>query len=289
MILFENRASIVLFNVLKEIKNTKFLLPLNVCPIVPDTFIKANKRFEFIDINIDTLCMDEELIIKKIQEDSTIDGILFVKTFGIEFDIQPLYKKIKELNNDIFIIDDMCPCIQEFDYDIENSYANMALFSSGYSKYVDIGYGGYGFLKDKEFKNIFEDKTNVQNFIEYKDEILKQIPLMKKHKSELNKIYQDNIPKHLHLGDKFNNWRFSILIKNKDEILEEIFKINGLFASSHYPQVDYNYVANPVKNSNTKKIHDEILNLFNDFRFTKEKAYQIVDIINNKIKGNKWI
>ena len=283
MILFEDRAASVLYNVLNSISNKKFLLPLNVCPIVPDTFIRANKEFEFCDINLETLCMDENLILEKITQDKTIDGLLFVKTFGIEFDIQPLFKKIKSINKDIFIIDDMCPCIQEFDYDIESSYADMALFSSGYSKYVDIGYGGYGFLKDDKFKNIFEDKTEVKEFLEYKDEILKQIPLMKKHKEELNKIYQDNIPKHLHLGEKFNNWRFSILIKDKDKILEEIFKIDGLFASSHYPQVDFDYTPNPVKNSNTKKIHDEILNLFNDFRFTKEKAYQIVDIINRHI------
>lgn len=287
MILFENRASTVLLNVLKETKNKKFLLPLNVCPIVPDTFIKANKIFEFIDINIDTLCMDEELIINRIQEDSTIDGILFVKTFGIEFDIQPLYKKIKELNSDIFIIDDMCPSIQKFDYNIENSYANLALFSSGYSKYVDIGYGGYGFLKDNEFKNIFYDKSEQKDFLEYKQNILEKIKLMKIHKKELNTIYKTNIPKKYHLGDKFNNWRFSILVENKDEILNAIFEVDGLFASSHYPQVDFDYVKNPIKNSNAKKIHDNIVNLFNDFRFTKEKAYRIVNIINSNLRNSK--
>lgn len=283
MILFEDRAASVLYNVLKSINNKKFLLPLNVCPIVPDTFIRANKEFEFCDIDLDTLCMDENLILEKINQDNTIDGILFVKTFGIEFDIQPLFKQIKSINKDIFIIDDMCPCIQEFDYDIENSCADMALFSSGYSKYVDIGYGGYGFLKDEKFKNIFDDKATTKDFLEYKHKILKQIPLMKKHKEELNNIYLENIPPHLHLGNKFNNWRFSILIKDKDKILEEIFKIDGLFASSHYPQIDFNYTSSPLKNSNTKKIQDQIINLFNDFRFTKEKAYQIVDIINRHI------
>ena len=280
MILFEDRAATVLYNILSKIKNKKFLLPLNVCPIVPDTFIKANIQFEFVDIDLDTLCMDEELVISKIQKDLNIDGILFVKTFGVEFNIQTFYKKIKELNNDIFIIDDMCPCIQEFDYDIENSYANMALFSSGYSKYVDIEYGGYGFLKDSEFKNLFQDKSNDKEFIEYKKSILEKIKLMKIHKKELNDIYKTNIPQKYHLGEKFNNWRFSILIDNKEAILKDIFKIDGLFASSHYPQVDFAYVKQYIQNSNTQKIHKKIINLFNDFRFTKEKAYKIVDIIN---------
>jgi hypothetical protein len=81
MILFEQRAAKVLYKVLKRIPNKKFLLPLNVCPIVPDTFKKSKKEFEFIDINLQTLCMDEKLILKAINNDKTIDGILFVKTF----------------------------------------------------------------------------------------------------------------------------------------------------------------------------------------------------------------
>ena len=283
MILFVVRAASVLYIGLTKITNKKFIPPLNICPIVPDTFLKANKEFEFCDISLDTLCMDENLILKKISNDNTIDGILFVKTFGIELNVDPLFKKIKSINKNIFIIDDMCPCMQEFDYDIEKSFSDMALFSSGYSKYIDLGYGGYGFLKDDNFKNVFDDKANTKEFLEYKYKILEQISVMIKHKIALNSIYIENIPKHLHLGEKFNNWRFSILVKNKDKILKEIFKIDGLFASSHYPQIDFEYSLNPIKDSNTKKIHDEILNLFNDFRFTQEKAYKIVDIINKYI------
>lgn len=162
MILFEDRASFVLYKVLAKLGNkNKFILPLNICPIVPETFMKANIKFEFIDINLDTLCMDEELLLNKIRDDKDIGGVLFVKTFGIELNIEQLFKKIKELNEDIFIIDDMCLCIQQFDYDIEKSYADMALFSSGYSKYVDIGYGGYGFLKQK-FGDIFMNKSKIE-------------------------------------------------------------------------------------------------------------------------------
>lgn len=287
MILFEDRASTILYEVLTNLTQVKkFLLPLNICPIVPDTFKKANIEFEFIDINLETLCMDEELVLDKIKNDKEISGVLFVKTFGIELDGEEFFKKIKFIDKNIFIINDMCPSIQEFDYDINNSYSDLTLFSSGYSKYIDIEYGGYGFIKDDSFINIFKDKSNSSEFLEYKNKILTQIPIMKKHKEKLNSIYMNNLPKEIHLGEKFNNWRFSILVKNKEKILEEIFKIDGLFASSHYPQIDYDYVKNPTNNSNAKKIHDNIINLFNDFRFNTEKAYQVVDIINNNlIKG----
>ncbi|MGB3750060.1 MAG: hypothetical protein WA945_00670 [Arcobacteraceae bacterium] len=286
MILFENRAATVLYNVLKKIKNKKFLLPLNVCPIVPDTFVKAGMKFEFVDINLDTLCMDKDLILKKIKNDRSIDGILFVKTFGIDLNTETLFKEIKIMNSDIFIIDDMCPSIQKFDYNIHDSYADMALFSSGYSKYVDIGYGGYAYLKEEEFQNIFINQIDDKSFLKYKEKVLEQIRLMKNQKKELNTIYKNNIPKKYHLGDKYNNWRFSILVQNKEEILKAISKIDGLFASSHYPQVDLDYVTVPMKNSNVDKIHKEIINLFNDFRFSKEKAWRVVEIINEKLKEN---
>jgi len=190
------------------------------------------------------------------------------------------------INNNVFIIDDCCPCIQNFTYDIDSSYADMALFSTGYSKYIDIGYGGFGFVKDKEFSSILENRSTDTDFLEYKEKILKEIKLMQKHKALLNNIYQSNLPKEIQLGEKFNTWRFSIMVNNKELILKKIFAVDGLFASSHYPQVDFDYSSHPIQNSNTKKIHDKIINLFNDFRFTKEKAYQVVDIINNCLKSS---
>jgi len=109
------------------------------------------------------------------------------------------------------------------------------------------------------------------------------MPKIRKHKQELNDIYKNNLPKELFLGERFDNWRFSLLVDNKNEILRQIFKIDGLFASSHYPQVDFNYSKNPIIDSNTKKIHNKILNLFNDFRFTKEMAFEVVNIIKDKL------
>jgi len=177
----------------------------------------------------------------------------------------------------------MCACIPEFEYRIDKSYADMALFSTGYSKYIDIGYGGYGFLKDSKFNNIFQDKGKEITFLKYKNVILETMPKIRKHKQELNDIYKNNLPKELFLGERFDNWRFSLLVDNKNEILRQIFKIDGLFASSHYPQVDFNYSKNPIIDSNTKKIHNKILNLFNDFRFTKEMAFEVVNIIKDKL------
>ncbi len=50
------RASAILYNLLVSQKQTKpWLLPANICPIVPITFMKADVPFEFVDISSETL------------------------------------------------------------------------------------------------------------------------------------------------------------------------------------------------------------------------------------------
>ena len=284
MILFRNRASIVLHDVLLTLdKKTKFLLPLNICPVVPETFKKVGIKFEFIDIDIKTLCMDEELALEAIRNNKSIGGILFVKTYGIDLNTEEFYKKLKFINQNLFIINDLCLSPPDFDFDIDNSFASLTLFSSGYSKYVDIGYGGFGFLKDNEFKKRLQDNKNSKLFLDYQIKIKEKIPLIRRHKSKLNSIYQKGIPLNIHLGEAFENWRFSILIDNKNDLLDAIFQEKGLFASSHYMPIDNKYTDNPKQNSIANKISSKIINLFNDHRFTEEKAEKTVKIINNFI------
>lgn len=320
MILFENRASVILFNVLKQMPlGSKFLLPSNICPIVPSVFLKAKVDFEFLDICIKTLCMDPQKVIQTLETDSSITGVLFVHTFGIDLEVESFFKSIKMLKGDTFIIDDRCLMIPDFDLNIEKSYADMALFSTGYSKYIDINWGGFAFLKDKymyvksdlvfkeedleEFtqdtqrcindKSLFEYKDTCwlgsntilyNDFEVYKKEIEKRTLLMKQQKEKLNKIYENNLPKSIHLGKEFSSWRFSILVENKELLLKKIFQ-EKLFASSHYKEVDYMFKKEYSKESNAKDIHNKIINLFNDFRFNEDKAQKIVNIINKFLKG----
>jgi len=272
MILFRDRASTVLYDVLMTLnKDIKFLLPLNICPIVPDTFLEAGLKFEFVDIDLKTLCMDKKLALEAIKNDKSISGILFVKTFGIELNTEDFYQKIKALNRNFFVIDDQCLSFPKFDFDINNSFASLVLFSSGYSKYVDIGYGGFGFLKDIEFKESLQDNKNSKLFLDYQNEIKGKIPLISEHKSKLNAIYQKGIPSNMHLGRSFESWRFSVLIDKKNDLLEAIFQEQGLFASSHYAPIDSKYKDNPIQNSNTYRISSKIVNFLTILDLQKRK------------------
>ena len=88
----------------------------------------------------------------------------------------------------------------------------------------------------------------------------------------------------MHLGREFENWRFSILVDDKDVLLKKIFQEDKLFASGHYVPIDDKYVDNPIQDSNSHKVANRIVNLFNDFRFTEEMAIRVVEVINNFYK-----
>lgn len=96
------------------------------------------------------------------------------------------------------------------------------------------------------------------------------------YRERLNKIYRENLPKCLQFEEKFQHWRFNIMVENKDEILKALFD-NGLFASGHYKSQSDNC-------STAKYLSEHVINLFNDFYYTVEKAIRTCEII-RKIDG----
>ena len=83
-ILFEIRASTILYNFLKSNNfDGKFLLPANVCPVVPLTFLKARVPFEFVDISMTDLCIQQQAVLTLLKKDPSYCGVLFVRTYCI--------------------------------------------------------------------------------------------------------------------------------------------------------------------------------------------------------------
>ena len=59
MIAFARRASAILYRMLRGMTDARpFLLPANVCPVVPETFVAAGRPLERIDIEEESLAMD---------------------------------------------------------------------------------------------------------------------------------------------------------------------------------------------------------------------------------------
>jgi len=312
MIIHAQRASALLYRFVKTFPSGIYLLPANVCPIVPLTFVKAGVRFEFVDINPQTLCIDEMAVKALVKKNDEYCGVVFVRTYGYLHDTSLFFSELKALNPNFKIIDDKCLCFPDFRQIAPE--VDMVLFSTGYAKPLDIGFGGYAIIHDEIHLNSFSEKYDEKALADlitsYKEslnrgELMENYssnwldtsnPEMKlddylhiiedklhgirKHKKHLNDIYQTCLPKSILLPDDFQQWRFNIIVANQQLILDEIFKA-GLFASTHYipssglfGKDDYTVATN---------LSRQVINLFNDNYFTEDQALQLCEIIRTKL------
>lgn len=259
--------------------------------------------------------MDMEIVLRKIKNNpKKYGGILLVHTFGVEESFETCFKEIKSINDQIIIIDDKCLCFPSFT-DRQDSYADMIIFSTGYGKIIDIGFGGYAYINDNlNFRNHKSDfdyiclekltnnykkcinnnkkfeykdsnwldnsKANI-SFCEYKEIIKKNINEVTKLKQNINIIYKENLPEEIQLNEKFQLWRFNVLVPQKDKLIGEIFS-NRLFVSSHYDSLDG--IFGKGNSVHAKNMSHRIINLFNDKYFNEKKANLLVKIINNHLE-----
>ncbi len=317
MLIFRNRASAVLYDFLISINSNKiFFLPCNICPIVPITFLKAGANYEFVDISNETLCIDFNIIMDKlINNPSKYGGILFAHTYGLENSFNNEFKRMKEFNEKLIIIDDKCLCKPNFNN--SSSFADITLYSTGYSKYVDIGFGGFGYInknidivncklrynekdlediieqykmviKDEE-KFIYSDSNWLDNripevaFNEYRNIVETKKLDISKYKKQIHNIYLSELPKEIQLPIQYQNWRFNILVPNKEEVLKKIFN-SGFFASSHYSPLNKSFSNNKSFFPNANKLFSNVINLFNDKYITFEQVVSISKIINKFLR-----
>ncbi|MDY0279828.1 MAG: hypothetical protein RBR35_04625 [Salinivirgaceae bacterium] len=308
-----HRASSLLYNFVKTYNRGVYILPANVCPVVPLTFVKAGVSFEFIDIHPLSLCIDEKTLIKTVEKSlGKYAGVVFVRTYGYQNNTDLLFRILKERKPDFKIIDDKCLCFPDSNPIQPN--VDMELFSTGYAKSLDLKGGGYAKLGnsisfnknhsqydsnaysmlESNYKSSLASGSRIkdinQNWLntefwsidldEYFIEIEEQISVIKKHKKRLNDIYKSDIPKEIQFQSEFQSWRFNILVNNKTAILNELMK-HGLFASSHY--VPSNTLFDNDKHPNAEKLSCNIINLFNDLYYTEEKAIDTCKIIRRNL------
>lgn len=304
--IFAHRACGILFRFIRQYKGC-YLLPANICPVVPLTFRQADMDFEFVDIDPDTLCIDENKCLDLI-DSGLYDGIVFVHTYGTNYNPQSFFKKLKfnkQNRNEFHIIDDKCLCRP--DIKSLDTYADLTIYSTGYAKYVDLGGGGYGFLKEglsiseeivpyegfdiePFYKNAFKQEVFIQQppqgwldaYVSDKPDALflkqlqDEIDKIERRKRVINSVYSNAFDATSCLKDEFNQWRFNILVDDKDRTLKRIFDA-GLFASSHYRPA--NKLFDNRSFPNADYIYSHIINLFNDKYFSVEQAKKLVEII----------
>ena len=267
------RANKILYNFIKVNNITgKVILPANICTDVVATLQYAGLELDFVDIQADNLCIDQEAVLSLAKEASML---LFVHTYGVENDFYDFFQEVKEVNSEIVIVDDKCLCMP--DLYIEENPADLVLYSTGAKKMVNLGGGAIGYVADKwKYDEIEvatnEYLTNEMWLLDTKQLYLK-MDAMIAHKEKLNAVYRKMLPSAIQLPDAYQHWRFNVLTDKKDEILKALFA-EGLFASSHYKSLSNDCVI-------AQNLHEHVLNLFNDQYYKEEQAIRTCEIINS--------
>lgn len=74
--------------------------------------------------------------------------MLYVRTYGVENDREPLFQALKQRQPHLLVIDDKCLCHPDFDGERLCPHADVTLFSTGRAKPVDLGFGGFAHCRE---------------------------------------------------------------------------------------------------------------------------------------------
>ena len=271
----DNRASRILYNFLASNYIARpFIVPSNVCEVIPEVFKEAGISVVFSDIDSKTLCLDFNWILDHISEYS---GALFVHTYGIEGDFEHFFKIIKNSNPHFLIIDDRCLCTPVIT--APNTFADLCVYSVGERKQVDLGIGGFAFIQDNVrylFCKLKADSFLYDSIWSFDGNlVLNKTKEASFHRNTINTIYSNSLPKNIQFNEAYQNWRFNIYVNNKQRILDALFA-KGLFASSHYKPLS-------ATSNNAFWLHEHVINLFNDYHYSEEMARETCYIINTLI------
>lgn len=303
------RASAILYNLLKSQDNTRpWLLPANICPIVPITFFKAKVPIEFVDISAKTLHMDLEQAEGRLER-GAYGGILYAHTYGEPSTPDNFFRQVKSQAPNLLLVDDRCLCIPDLEPQ-QSVSADITLYSTGYAKVVELNFGGYAFLREgtqykpqqlsfnpqaheeieRRYKHsiqncepyVYKDSAwlqtdaNLPTWYDYRQQIQEGLETSVQHRATLNKIYANRLPAEIQLSREYQSWRFNIRLNNKERVLKAIFSA-GLFASSHYASLAG--IMAPGRCLQAENLANEIINLFNDRYFDPQKTEDVCAVI----------
>jgi hypothetical protein len=307
VIVFESRACGVLYNLLCSLADQGvFLLPANVCPVVPLTFRAARRRFRLVDIAPGDLALRRDTCLELVAGDPAgVAGVLFVQPYGAEVEVETFFRDLKRLRPDLLSIDDRGLCRPDWDGGSVTDSADVTLFSTGPRKCVDLGFGGFAHVKAhvsyRGHERAFRPKALEAVTRRYKAALARRVPCdggdedwldlrppprsweehrrlahrlgpIDEHRRRVNVLYSERLPPEIQLSPAFQNWRFNILVDRPQELVTRLFAA-GLFASRLYDALGG--IFGPGSFPHAEALHRRIVNLFNDRHIDEEKAERV--------------
>jgi hypothetical protein len=311
MRVFGRRASAVLFNFLRVLGvRRRFLLPANICPIVPITFMKSGMGFQLLDVSLSSLVIDRCRVHDVLSTDGAeIGGVLLCRPYGASADVDAFGSELRAAHPNLILIDDRCLSIPDVGHQ-GSPWADLTLFSTGYAKVVDIGFGGFGIVRDghayareslhfsatdlARLTRRYKRSVDARQPFEYVDcgwldtcdladtadeyvkRVADELTLSLRTKERINAIYSEMIPVEAQFAQEYQGWRFNVRVRRRDAALQHLFA-ERLFASTHFASLAgvFNSGSAPC----AEAAHSNIINLFNDRYYDVDRAARTCEIL----------
>jgi len=302
------RASTILYHFLKSRPvERSWLLPANICPIVPITFFKAGIPFRFVDISETSFHMDLAQV-EKLIGTHEFGGMLYAHTYGDAYTPYEMFDRAKAVDEGFLVVDDRCLCIPRLEPE-PTSKADVTLYSTGRAKVVDLNYGGYAFIQEGDYQSVqlpynphaleeieksYKECVNAGTRFQYQDgnwlategplsnwegyrrQVEQTMKASLDHRAMINAIYFRCLPEEMQLPAAYQTWRFNIRVRNQQKVLDAIFA-SELFASSHYPSLTG--IMGEGEAPQAEKLASAVVNLFNDHNFDPSMAEKVCNVI----------
>ncbi len=303
-ITIHNSATKIILNYLRtnKINNSTIAIPSNICEKIVTSLGKNNKLLS-IPINKNDHFINQKYLKKKIKL-KKIKVVILVYPYG-NYNSN-IYKSLIKfiVQEKILLIEDFCLCdpikIINKKKIIKN---NFMVFSTGYSKFVDLKKGGFAiynnnylnykvfnkkkfeiFYKKKYFIKPEIFKFNKINYNKYFKIISKIRNVRIIHSIKINKIYK-KLEGFRSIRKIKGDWRYSfeVLSKRKFNNIKKIKFSTSIFFGFNYPDILRLKKCRKFFVYKKYSPNKNIINLFNDFRYDSFKANKTYQAIIKKL------
>lgn len=259
---------------LSTIAFDEVFLSANCCDDLLRLFVDNREwKTHIIDIGKDrNLSIDElEIMLQKCKNtERTL--VISVWAYGLEPDIKSLHDL--KMKYGFILLEDRCLARPNLMKEMEylNELTDAYLFSTGYSKYCDLHYGGW-LIDTRKGATISNDSG--MDWDLYLLSVEERRKMVDEHKKTMN-IRLRKTFKEISINEWIaDTWRISCEIENP-QLLMKIIKSNGVFCSNHYSHKMYKY---QIRMPKTYFHMRHVINIFNDLRVGEDYCSSILESI----------
>jgi len=284
--LFTGRGSTALWLILESLrfKNAKILIPVNVCEIVVPIIEKAGMVPVYYDVQEKTGISNMQNIADSFSGDEKI--LMVVHNFGIPVEIDSISEWAK--NNNIYLIEDVCNALGASFKNIPLGYwGDASIFSFGYAKIIETGFGGAAIINNLELEDNFKillEKLDYYSDIhnEKNDYFQRKINILRKGDS----------PDTFSYSSIYNNYANYLLYKlnkkHQETILNELQNLPSNILKRKHNAERYRYEIMTKNATHIDEVEGQVYWRYNLLVDLRSRDDLIEELRKNNVLVSKW-